>query len=106
MAAFFEKQHASRNGVSQTIAFDGSVAATNAFGAHTHQIRLSATSACVYIIGDGAQTAVDDNTGVFLPANTIEYVTVSPGQRISAIKKGTNGLVNATVGTLWVTELS
>jgi hypothetical protein len=42
----------------------------------------------------------------FLPANTVEYVTVTPGQRIAAIKAATNGLVTATAGTLWVTELS
>jgi hypothetical protein len=40
-----------------------------------------------------------------LPANWLEYVTVSPGQKISAIKAATNGLVTATAGTLWVTEL-
>ena len=43
---------------------------------------------------------------MFLPANAIEYVIVSPGQRIAAIKAATNGLVTATAGTLWVTEMS
>ena len=32
--------------------------------------------------------------------------TVTPGQRISAIKAATVGLVTATAGTLWVTELT
>jgi hypothetical protein len=50
------------------------------------------------------QTATTADT--YLPANTIEYVIVSPGQRISAIKAATNGLVTATAGTLWVTEMS
>jgi hypothetical protein len=36
----------------------------------------------------------------------VEYVIVTPGQRISAIKAATNGLVTATAGTLWVTEMS
>ena len=101
---FFPKQQASRIGVTQTIAYDASVAITNAFGAETYQLRLSADSACNYRIGDGAQTATTADP--FLPANVVEYVIVSPGQRISAIKAATNGLVTATAGTLWVTEMS
>jgi hypothetical protein len=102
--SFFPKQHASRTGATQTIAFDASAAIANAFGSETFQIRLVANSACCYRIGDGAQTATAADN--FLPANAIEYVIVSPGQRISAIKAATNGLVTATAGTVWVTEMS
>src|SRR6201991_4364007 len=102
--SFFPKQHSSRVGITQTIAYDASVAITNAFDPGTYQLRLVADSACCYRIGDGAQTATSADT--FLPANMIEYVIVSPGQRISAIKAATNGLVTATAGTLWVTEMS
>jgi hypothetical protein len=102
--SFFPKHHASRVGASQTIAYDASVGITNAFSAGTYQLRLAANSACHYRIGDGVQTATTADT--YLPANTIEYVIVSPGQRISAIKAATNGLVTATAGTLWVTEMS
>ena len=102
--SFFPKQPSSRNGTTQTIAFDASVAIANSFGPETYQLRLVADSACCYRIGDGAQTATTADP--FLPANTIEYVIVSPGQRISAIKAATNGLVTATAGTLWVTEMS
>ena len=41
-----------------------------------------------------------------MPANWPEYVTVTPGQRISVIKAATDGLDTATAGTLWVTELA
>ncbi len=102
--SFFPKQPSSRNGATQAITFDASVAITNAFGPETYQLRLAADSACCYRIGDGAQTAT--SADIFLPANTIEYVIVSPGQSISAIKAATNGLVTATAGTLWVTEMS
>jgi hypothetical protein len=102
--SFFPKQPASRVGVTQTIAYNASVAITNAFGPETYQLRLVADSACCYRIGDGAQTATTADP--LLPANTIEYVIVSPGQRISAIKAATDGLVTTTAGTLWVTELS
>ena len=94
----------SRVGTTQTIAYDSSVGITNPFGPETYQLRLVANSACSYRIGDGAQTATTSDP--LLPANIVEYVTVTPGQRIAAIKAATNGLVTATAGTLWVTEMS
>lgn len=97
-------QQSAVNSTTQVIAYDGNVAVTNAFGAQTFQVRLVANSACHYKIGDGAQTAAA--TDPFLPANWIEYVTVRPGQRISAIKAATGGLVTATAGSLWITELT
>lgn len=96
-----------RVGVIQALAYTGSSSSSSsAFGAQTYQLYLAATSACVFKVGDVSQTAVDDNTGVFLPANYPIYITVSPGQKIAAIRKGTDGLVTATSGTLWVVELS
>jgi hypothetical protein len=102
--SFFPKHPSSRVGVTQTIAFDGSAAATNTFGSETYQLRLVADSACCFRIGNGTQTATTADP--FLPANVVEYVIVSPGQSISAIKAASNGLVTATAGTLWVTEMS
>jgi hypothetical protein len=102
--SFFAKHPASRVSTTQTIAYDSSAAIANPFGSETYQLRLVADSACCYRIGDGPQTATVAD--VFLPANTIDYVTVNPGQRISAIKAATNGLVTATAGTLWITEMS
>jgi hypothetical protein len=102
--SFFPKHPSSRVGGTQTIAFDASAAIANVFGPETYQLRLVADSACCYRVGDGAQTATTADT--YLPANAIEYVIVSPGQSISAIKAATNGLVTATAGTLWVTEMS
>jgi len=102
--SFFPKQPSSRVGITQTIAFDGSVGVASRFGSETYQLRLAASSACCYRVGDGAQTAT--TADIFLPANAVEYVTVTPGQSIAAIKAPTNGLVTATAGTLWITELS
>jgi hypothetical protein len=102
--SFFAKHPASRIVTTQTIAFNSSAAITNKFASETYQLRLAANSACCYRIGDGAQTATVAD--VFLPANTVEYVTVNPGQSIAAIAAATNGLVTSTAGTLWVTEMS
>ncbi len=105
MADFIGKQHSSRNGTTQSAAYTGTSApVTNAFGSQTRQIRVVANSACHYKIGNGAQTA--QTTDPFLSALTIEYVTVNPGESIAAIRGSTDGLVTATSGTIWVTELS
>ena len=103
---FYQPQRSSRVGVTQTIAYSTSVAATNPFGAQTRQVRLVADSACCYKIGDGAQTAGSDATSVFLPLNWVEYVAVQPGQSIAAIQAATDGLVIAHSGTLWITEIA
>jgi hypothetical protein len=92
-----------RIGVTQTIAYDASAAIANSFGPQTYRIRLVSNSACHFRIGDGAQTATTADP--YLPANWEAFVTVTPGQRISAVKAAAGGLVTATAGTLWVTEL-
>src|SRR5437899_1389754 len=99
MAALFDKQSASRQGVSQTVAYTGtSTTITNAFGAQTYQIRISSTTACHYKVVEaaGGAAAVTDS---LLPINWVEYVNVSPGQKISAIQ-------DSAGGTLSVTEMS
>lgn len=94
--SFFPKQHSSRAGVTQRIAFDESADIKNAFGVETYQIRLVSDSACCYRIGDGKQTATLDDA--YLPAGVIDFVIVAPGQRIAVRKVSAEG-------TLWVTEM-
>jgi len=101
-----DRNSSNRALATQTIAYTGSsVAVSNAFGAETFQVRLVASSACHYQIGDGTQTA-SQTTSPLLPANWVEYVTVTPGQRIAAIRAATDGLLTATSGTLYLTEVS
>lgn len=95
--------HSARNSTTQAIAFTGTAAAsTNAFGSQTRQIRVVANSACHYAIAGSPTATVTDP---FLPANWVEYLTVNPGEKISAIQAATGGLVTGTAGSLWVTEL-
>lgn len=97
-------QNAARNETTQAVAYTGTAAASgNAFGTQAYMVRIVANSACHYAFGASPTATTDDP---FLPANWVEYVTVTPGQKISAIRAGTDGLVTATSGTLWVTELS
>jgi hypothetical protein len=88
----------------QALAFAAASAQlTNPIGAQTYQVRLVANAACHYKIGNGTLAATTGDP--FLPASAIEYVMISPGQSIAAIEAATNGLVTATAGTLFVTEL-
>ena len=98
-------QYASRFATStNVIAYTSVSVAGTSVGPQTYQVRLVANSACHVKIGDGAQTATSSSP--FLPANSAEYVTVTPGQSVAAIRAVSNGLVTATDGTLWVTEVT
>lgn len=100
-----ERQSSSRNGTTQAVAYTGtSATCANPFGSATYQIRIASTSACNYRVVDASGAAL--TTDAFLPNNWVEYVTVQPGQKISAIQASSNGLVTATAGTLFVTEVS
>lgn len=105
MAALFDKQSSSRCGATQALAYTGTSATSTAFGTETYQIRLASTSACYYKVVEAAGGAAAA-TDVFLPNNWVEYVNVSPGQKVSAIQAPTNGLVTGTAGTLSITEMS
>lgn len=88
----------------QSVAVGGSSAsAANKLGPETQQIRIAANTACHVKVGDGSISATTADP--FLPANWVEYIMVTPGQSVAAIEASTNGLVTATAGTLWVTEL-
>lgn len=94
-----------RIGVTQTVAYDATVPITNPFGAQTYQLRLVSNSACHFHVYETGGTAAATVADPFLPANWETIITVTPGQKISAIKAATAGLITATAGTLWVTEL-
>jgi hypothetical protein len=87
-------------GRSDYVAYTGTSAASAAFGANTHDIRVVATTDCHINIGDGTPTAAaSDNNGFRLPAGVVEYFHVSPGQKIAAVQ-------DSTGGTLCVAEMT
>lgn len=86
MAAFLPKASSARLGAIQQIAPAGASAASAAFGSQTYQIRVCADAAMRIRIGDGTPTAL--NTDALLPANWVEYFTVTPGQKLAAFGTG------------------
>jgi hypothetical protein len=109
MASLYDKQAASRQGVSQNVAFaaaGGASAASTAFGSETYQIRVSAsgtgfvagTGGVRIRIGDGTPTATA--TDSFMAYINTEYFNVTPGQKIAVLGN------DAGTGNLSVTEMS
>lgn len=97
-----------REGASQNISYaaaGGASAASTAFGAQTYWIRVVAVGVLSgtldgvrIIVGDGTPTA--SSTTTLLPLNWVEWIAVSPGQKIAVLGNNTG------TGTVNVTELS
>jgi FtsP/CotA-like multicopper oxidase with cupredoxin domain len=77
----------------QTVAYTGTAGtATNAVSPGVYKVRLiSTTDAYVLAVDGPAFTAVTSATGGYLPALTVEYVTVTPGQKLSAVMVSSGG---------------
>ena len=78
------------------VATTSTAAASSAFAANTYQIRVQAPAACYLKVGDGTPTAAA--TDAYLAPNWETYITVSPGQKISAF--------SPTIQTVSVTEIT
>jgi hypothetical protein len=96
-----------RSGAAQNVAYatsGGVSAATTAFASQTYMIRISSPGVLTssvgvrYVVGDGTPTATA--TSSFLPANWVEYVVCTPGQKLAALSN------DNISGNLSVTELS
>lgn len=80
------------------VATTSTAAASSAFGTQTYTIRVSASAAAFYKIGDPAATPTAAATDVYLPPNWVEFVIVTPGQKIS--------FFSATIQTISVNEVT
>ena len=74
-------RHGAANNVS--VATTSTAAASAAFGSQTYQVRIAATAACNFKIGDPAATPTATTSDALLPANRVQFITVTPGQKIS-----------------------
>jgi hypothetical protein len=81
-------------GTSQDVSFDAS-AQSSATAATTTVVRLCATQDCRYLIGSNP-TAL--SSSVLLPAGVVEYVEITGGHKVAAIK------ATSATGTLNVVE--
>lgn len=78
-----------------TFTMSGTSQATAAFGAQTYCVRVATGAQPGFItIGDGTPTAA--NTDTLMGANTIDYFTVTPGQKAAVLQAGTAGTITVT----------
>jgi hypothetical protein len=99
MAGFLRTDSARLGTVNNVaVATTSTAAASSAFGAQTYQIRVAASAVCYMKMGDPAATPTAAVTDAMLPPNWIEYVTVTPGQKVS--------FFSPTIQTISVVEIS
>jgi hypothetical protein len=80
------------------VATTSTAAVSSAFAGTTYQIRVCAPAACFLKVGEGASAPTAAATDAYLPGNWESFITVSPGQKISAF--------SATIQTVSVTEIT
>ena len=81
----------------QTVTISGTTAATsNGVGSGIMVVRIVSTTNCHYAVG-AAPTAT--TSGPYLPAATVEYISIHQGEKVAFIQ-------NAAGGTAYVTEAS
>ena len=86
-------QDSSRNWSAQSLSVGSAAGASTAiFSTQTYQVRIVSDTAVRYIIGDSpsVNSTTIAGTGSMLPANVIEWVSVSPGQRASFVAPTTS----------------
>ncbi len=87
-----------RLGATQNVAYTGTAGTvTNGVSSGVTKVRVACTTDAFIAIGDGT-VAPTSTTGAPMFAGQVEYFTVSPGQKVSAIQSTANGI-------LYVTEL-
>jgi hypothetical protein len=97
MGANFLRRNSARLGVANSVAVatTSTSVASAAFGSETWQIRIAASAGCFYKV-DYAPTAAA--TDAYLPPNWVEYVKVSPSQKVSVF--------SSTIQTVSVVEVT
>lgn len=85
-----------RLSTTQNVAYTASAGTiSNAVGAQTYKVRVVATTAAFITIGNSPTATTSDT---YMPAGIPEYFTITPGQKVSAIRASADG-------TLYVTEI-
>ena len=66
---------------------------TNAVGAQTYKVRIVCTTDAFVKVGDAPTAAASDP---LFPAGSVEYVTITPGQKVSALRSSVDGTLHVT----------
>lgn len=88
MGLVFDKQPASRAGVSYVFTASGSSQATSTFGTQTYQIRVATTSGLINFKFGQSGVVADSTSGHVLGTNIVDYFVVSPGMQVAVVGSG------------------
>lgn len=81
----------------QAVAFTTATTIANPFTSETYCIRLATTAACYVTISEAANVvAATAANGFLMPANWVDYIVVSPGQKLSAVQQTAGGTLSVT----------
>lgn len=83
-----------RLGTAQTVAFTGTAGNSAAVGDGINKVRVTVTAAAYIVIGKDATATGSTNT--YMPADSPEYLTIMPGERVSAIQVSSGGNLHVT----------
>ena len=92
-------QPSSRHFSTQSLTLGSSAGASTAvFGSQTYTIRVACNQQAQYIVGSSPSVSSTTilQTGALLPSGAIEWVSVAPGERLSAITSSTSALLTIT----------
>jgi hypothetical protein len=83
-----------RLGTVHKFTMSGSSQATAAFGAQTRTVRIATADQPAYVVVASAPTAA--NTDSVVPAGVVDYITVTPGEKLAVLQAGTAGILTVT----------
>jgi len=86
--------HRQRLGTVQNFTMSGSSQASSAFGEQTYMIRIATGAQPAYF--DIAASPVAASTTHMIGTNCVDYITVTPGQKIAVLQAGTAGVFSVT----------
>ena len=82
-----------RPGTHQSVAYTGTAGTiTNGVGVGAYKVRVVCTTAAYVRTDSTAATTAD----LYMPADSVEYFTITPGQKVSALQVAANGTLHVT----------
>lgn len=83
-----------RLGTHQSVAYTATAGTiTNAVAEQTYKVRLVCTTDAYVKVGNAPTATTSDP---IFPAGAVEYVTITPGQKVSAVQVSSGGTLSVT----------
>lgn len=78
----------------QKVSYTGTAGTiSNAVGSQTRKVRVVVTTDAYIVIGSSPTATANDP---FLPASSVEYFSINPGEKVSAVQVSSGGVLHVT----------